>query len=301
MQSFRDVSIRWKLFGGFGVVLALTVVLGVVLIGQIGSVNGISHTLSTSDFPSLVRIKDMEQVLDAYEASTAQAVLASDSSIRSGQRQAAARDATAIDADLKAYGKLIYPGQDTRDWHSAVKQWPALEAANQPLLASTISMTASTQQLVQKLDATRYRALRSLLSSWAALNSTYSAEDLAASDSTYRSARTLGIALLGIAVLVGLGIAFLVSRLIRRNVVATLERLRLVRDVGLVRLNGGLAKLADGDLTETFEITTSTLTGFPGDELGDIRRAIEDVADNLRQAFVSYNAATGRLRALIGA
>ncbi len=300
MKFFRDLSIRWKLFGGFGIVLALTAALGMVLIGQIGSVNGVSHTLSTSDFPSLVRIKDMQQALNDYEASTVQAVLAGDPSIRSEQRRVAARDARTIDANLKAYGKLIYPGDDTRDWHVASKLWPALEAANQRLLSSTIRINASTQKLIDKLDSTQYAPMASVLSSWAALNARFAAEDTALSDSTYSSARTLGIVLLAIAIAVGMGIAFMVSRQIRRGVVASLERLRIVSDMGAKRLNGGLTKLADGDVTETFEITTNTLTGFPGDEIGDIQRGIEDVTDNLRQAFLSYNKATERLRGMIG-
>ena len=39
MQFIRDLSVRAKLFGGFGAVLGLTAVLGVVLILQIGSVH----------------------------------------------------------------------------------------------------------------------------------------------------------------------------------------------------------------------------------------------------------------------
>lgn len=36
MQFLRDLSVRGKLFAGFGIVLALTLVLGVVLLSQLG-------------------------------------------------------------------------------------------------------------------------------------------------------------------------------------------------------------------------------------------------------------------------
>jgi CHASE3 domain sensor protein len=39
MQWFRNLSVRAKLFGGFGVVLALTAIMGVVLLSELGTVN----------------------------------------------------------------------------------------------------------------------------------------------------------------------------------------------------------------------------------------------------------------------
>ncbi len=70
VEFLRNLSVRAKLFGGFGVVLALTLVLGVVMISQLGSVNGISNTLSSSDFPSVVAINSMGLSLNDYESST---------------------------------------------------------------------------------------------------------------------------------------------------------------------------------------------------------------------------------------
>jgi hypothetical protein len=39
VQFFRDLSVRTRLFGGFGLVLALSAVLGIALIAELSSVN----------------------------------------------------------------------------------------------------------------------------------------------------------------------------------------------------------------------------------------------------------------------
>ncbi len=39
MRFLRDLSVRSKLLGGFGAVLALTAIMGVVLLSELGNVN----------------------------------------------------------------------------------------------------------------------------------------------------------------------------------------------------------------------------------------------------------------------
>src|SRR5690349_10261838 len=56
MRFLRDLSVRGKLLGGFGAVLALSTVLGVVLLSELGSVNGGGVTLGTNAVPSLEAI-----------------------------------------------------------------------------------------------------------------------------------------------------------------------------------------------------------------------------------------------------
>ena len=70
VQLLRDMSLRTKLFGGFGVVLVVTAVLGVVMISQLGSVNGISTTISGNDLPSVAQIGDVQSSLNDYWSST---------------------------------------------------------------------------------------------------------------------------------------------------------------------------------------------------------------------------------------
>jgi len=53
MQFVKNMSIRWKLFGGFGIVLALTAALSAILLTQIGHVNAGAVYLGERVVPSI--------------------------------------------------------------------------------------------------------------------------------------------------------------------------------------------------------------------------------------------------------
>ena len=83
----------------------------------------------------------------------------------------------------------------------------------------------------------------------AADNLVWASEKVKSNASTYSSAKTIGIALLVIAVLLGLAIAFLVSRSIKSAVDVVLDRLSSLRDKCATNLKAGIEALAKGDLT----------------------------------------------------
>src|SRR5579875_1641720 len=59
MTFFKDLPIRAKLLGGFGAVLALATVAGVVLIVQIGTVNDGGSFLGRNSLPSIEQINHL--------------------------------------------------------------------------------------------------------------------------------------------------------------------------------------------------------------------------------------------------
>src|SRR5579875_4159359 len=69
MTFFRDLSVRWKLFGGFGAVLALTAIIGAVLIGQLGSVNRGGAVIDQNYLPTMDTLGQVKaDVIDYRQA-----------------------------------------------------------------------------------------------------------------------------------------------------------------------------------------------------------------------------------------
>jgi hypothetical protein len=113
MTLLSNLSIRGKLLAGFGAVLALTAVLGVVMLSQIGAVNNGADRIGTNSLPS---VRQIDQA--ALDASSARSMLG-ESIIQT--------DAAKVTADLvvlksylaqtskllSTYGPLASPGQDT--------------------------------------------------------------------------------------------------------------------------------------------------------------------------------------------
>jgi methyl-accepting chemotaxis protein len=122
----------------------------------------------------------------------------------------------------------------------------------------------------------------------------------AETESTHNSGRNLILALLVVSLAVGLALAYLVSRGVRRGVDDIVSRSRSLADNCLTDLEGGLAKLADGDLTQRVTPVTSHIDRISNDEIGDIARAVNDIRDRTVASVLSYNSSADALARTIG-
>ncbi len=300
MQFFRDMSVRTKLFGGFGGVLLLTTVLGVMMITQIGSVNATAHTVAARDFPSVVMIDKVATTLNDYNAMTYQGMIQTTPSVRAADEAGAAQDATTIDGYLSSYAKYAGPGQDTTDWHAVQRQWAAYQMKNKPLLAANVTSDAAIQALVGTLDDQTFTPLQNLVGSWSVVGQKIAAAGTRASASTYSSARTLGIGLLVLVLMIGMGIAFLVSRSIKQAVDIVLERLTSIREHCIKYLSEGMEAFAAGDLTRSYTPVTKPIENPSKDEIGQVATAVNAVRDRVVASLEAYNKTAERLRETIG-
>jgi methyl-accepting chemotaxis protein len=122
----------------------------------------------------------------------------------------------------------------------------------------------------------------------------------ASAESTHTSGRNLILVLLGLSLAIGLVLAYLVSRGVRRGVDDIVARGRSLADHCLTDLEAGLAKLADGDLTQRVTPVTSKIERISNDEIGDIARAVNDIRDRTVASVLSYNSSAEALGKTIG-
>ena len=125
MQFFRDLSVRMKLFGGFGVVLVLSAVMGVVLLAQLGTVNRDGAYVGTNSLPSVVTIENVKaNVIDYRRAQLAYIVHASPAQAVAARGDWTA-DAAQIQTLLGRYGSMVSDSQDAQLLHSIKSGWSA--------------------------------------------------------------------------------------------------------------------------------------------------------------------------------
>jgi methyl-accepting chemotaxis protein len=122
-------------------------------------------------------------------------------------------------------------------------------------------------------------------------------EQIAASGS---SAIRLIVILAVVALLIGLGLAWLVSAEVRRSVAQIRERVRSLVDRDAVSLRTGLEGLAEGDLTVRAEATTEPIADPGRDELGQIADAVNDLRDTTALSIDRFNGTAEQLSAMIG-
>ena len=302
IQLFRNLSIRGKLFAGFGAVLAVTVILGVVMLSEISSVNSGGVAIA-SNLPSVQNIGKIGLNAASSRYEIGQSMLETNpAKVTTNVAELAGFNAAASKL-LAAYGSLASPGRDTTLWHSVQGQWAAyLQATSQAsaLAQNHSNAAAPLQTALVNNTVQRFAALQKTIVAWQQVNTQSAAQDVTANASTFSSAQTIGIALLVLAVLTGLIIAFLLSRSIKRNVDLVLERLTSLRDYCMGFVREGMEAFAAGDLTKRYEPVTPVIENPGQDEIGQVATAVNGLRERIIAVIAAYNATAIRLGETIG-
>ena len=303
MLSFGDMSVRAKLFGGFGVVLALAVVVGVVLLSQMGSVDAGGKYLGVNSLPSVVTIENVKaDVIDYRRAQLAYIIRASPAQAVAARGDWTA-DGTQIKTLLGRYASMVSNRQDAQFLHSMQSGWSAYLRDTAQIVTLGASANASDHTAVTAVVATTkptFATLKQTADAWANLNVKLASQKLNSNDSAYNSAQTLGIGLLVILALVAIGIAFLVSRQIKQGVDVVLDRLTSLRDKCATNLKAGIEALANGDLTVPVAAVTKPIENPSKDEIGQVADAVNGVRDRFEAGIEAYNQTRANLNEIVG-
>ncbi|MGA2014559.1 MAG: methyl-accepting chemotaxis protein, partial [Solirubrobacteraceae bacterium] len=303
MNLVKNLSVRGKLLAGFGAVLALTVILGVVMLTQISSVDAGGVNIG-SNLPSVEAIDQIGIDTAAARIDQAQAMLDTVPSSVSADFAAYAGDAAAADQLLSRYARLVNAGtEDATLWHTARSEWAAYQTATDDAKQLTEDQSAGGQARQNALIAgtgAMFSRLRATIARWAKVNDAQAQASLRSNASTYSSARLLGIILLVIAVACGLGIALLVSRSLKRRIDVVLSTLTSLRDHCMSDVREGMTAFADGDLTKRYAPVTPRIGDSSVDELGQLAQNVDAVRDRIVDTIEAYNQTAQQLGATIG-
>jgi methyl-accepting chemotaxis protein len=101
-------------------------------------------------------------------------------------------------------------------------------------------------------------------------------------------------------VVVAAGIAFLITRGVKRAVTVVLDRLKTLEETDVTALSGAMEAMAAGDLTKTVEATTPPIERWSGDEVGQIAQAVNAIRDRTAACVEAYNAMVEQLGGMVG-
>jgi methyl-accepting chemotaxis protein len=126
------------------------------------------------------------------------------------------------------------------------------------------------------------------------------AADVAHATAAETNARRVGMLAALVGVLLAAGIALVITRGVVRPLRVVVERLAMLRDVCVTRLNAGLTALAHGDLTVAAEPETPSIDDPGSDEVGDVARAFNEIREKTVESLTAYTDSRSRLAALVG-
>jgi len=300
MAWFENLSLVKKLCGLVGVLLAFLVILGVYSISSISSVGQQGSNIYTSNVTALDQLGSAATKLtDEQRLVLRGIVYASDSSVQQSVDTGIAADQAAFDQQLKSY---VAAGLAPTESAGLATLRPAL-AAYQPQRDKTRSLTKAGDlngaRTLNEQALSDYDTVQASLQKLISFNRGEAVSANQSINSTTSQAKTVTIALLVLALLLGAGVAFVTVRQITRNVKRVIERMEAVEKAARERLMKGMHALADGDLTVHLEAGTASETDFPGDELGEILQHTENFRNAIVDSYEAYNQTTARLRSLI--
>jgi methyl-accepting chemotaxis protein len=259
-----SLTIKQKLFGGFGLLLALLGVVGVVGILELHAVGANADKIGSNAMPSAVLVKEVDAGSNEFRGDQFAHIAATS---KAEQQQLAATIASskkAVDGYLATYGRQYDAGAEDHtllqkvesDWSSYVQKtnsFLALSAKNEDAQAKA-ALDAGTGT---------WNTFQSGLDSWLKYNNSVADGELASAHSTQSSASTLIVAILIAALVAGAGLAYVIARGISK---------------GISGLLSAAEQLGSGDLT--VELDTSKK-----DELGDVSRAFQKMVESLRSVL----------------
>src|ERR1035438_1556757 len=301
MQFFRDMSVRMKLFGGFGVVLALTTVLGVMSISSLSSVNQQGSSIYSSNAVSLDQLGTANTAFTDQQRLVLRGIVyARDQAIQQQVQTAIAADQAVFEKNVNAFADAGFSPAES-----------ALVGALRPAVASYLPLRDRVRALTKAGELTAasaanskgvvaFATVQSSLFKLAAFNRAEAAQAAKDISSTYSSSRTQTIVLLVISLIIGMGLAFVVSGSIKRAVDVALDRLTSLCDRCMTYLREGMQAFADGDLTRSYLPVTEPIENPAKDELGQIATAINGMRDRIIASIQAYNKTAERLREVIG-
>ncbi len=256
MRFFANWSIRGKLAAAFGLLLVLTIGLGLVSLNRLTVVNNAAAELRENWLPGTRYVGQIAEAVTRYRQLEGAHVLALSPTDKQREEQTIARVAADIDATWRAYEATISDAEDRRLTDAAIAAWRQYRGYQERLLAASRDGDGQAAALyVGEMRAASGR-MRQTLQALSDYNLQGGNQAAARADSVHDAAR--------IAIIAGMAVAVLLAVLLA----ATLA-LGVARPVNAAAVLMG--RVAKGELDLDVPHRDRR------DEIGAMARALDDL------------------------
>jgi methyl-accepting chemotaxis protein len=300
MTFVRNLSVRGKLLGGFGIVVGLLCVCVAVALMSMSSMNAADHVVGVGELASVKAIGAIYHDQTAYRLAQDD----SDLSVTTAANQYYAGVIrslnTQIAGQLAAYRVDVSDATDRSEWQQESAAWQRYLSATSGFLALSLrSLNAQARKILLGPAATVFNRLQSEAQQWTNYHNLLGAQAVASAQSSYSSALTELLINAAIALLVAAGIALGLSQMIRATVAQVLDRIRSLQDRCSTDLKAGIEALAAGDLTIDVKAVTQPIENPSNDEIGQVAQAVNGIRDRFAATIDAYNQTRANLTGIV--
>jgi methyl-accepting chemotaxis protein len=268
-MKFKNLGIRTKLMGGFGLVLAIAFIQSLLSLQELRGVNGKSHELAEHWLPSMETSSKVNDVVDKLRVARLQLTLLEDASQLAPASAEMQQLEAQLRAHLKEYEKFVDGPEQKALYDKLALHAKAYEALGPRIVAF---MRDNKAQEAKALVGTEGRAaFEGLSTTLGALTDLVHRGAQKASDEAdqiYQTAIAVQLGSLAAMIVLGLAIAWFVSSNLVRATTEAVEQADLI---------------ANGDLTHSVTVDRDDEMGLLLTSLGKMQENLRHIVSGVRQ------------------
>jgi methyl-accepting chemotaxis protein len=302
MAWFRDRSVNTKLLLGFGFVLLLMAALATLAIVSFNNVSSTTRSMIDKDQAMLLEGQNMQKAflqldgaLNMYLLTPPGTQASKDSwnTYIDGEKdfQTTRANLNKLDLEPDERQTLATVDKGFSDYEVSVQHVKAALAAGDmdaAIDAQTVENNDASNTLMGALDDFTASQVQQMTSS---------NDDLS---QMLEKSRTLTLALFAFAAVFGIGIALVVARGIAKPLALVSAAAKRIAEEDLPSIVKVASALADGDLTQTVEVTATAVAVNQKDELGRMATDFNHMIEELQAAGSAMREMSASLRSVVG-
>lgn len=301
MNWFYNLKTARKLALGFGLCLALAVLIGVVAITRMAQMNRKAATLAAGTSRGMRALVAFSAPMRQFRITEYRAALNNDPAKLATDEARLALLRAEAEQGLAAYGSAAAAPEDRANFEALKASWAQYLALHDRELAPALRRADSAREktllnkTMRDISLHMYDQLDAMLE-W---NERLSARLSAEADQAYVSARAVVLCLLALAVALGTLAGVVISRYITGTLAQVSGRLQTLNTICVANLNAAVAALEQGDLTAQIKTGTEPLAIHTQDEFGQMAATFNAVLNQVRSTIGSFRQSQAGLNDLV--
>ncbi len=292
-------GIRAKLFGGFGSVLALILVVGYIGWHNTTDFAASFRSLYDDRLVPVQRLSDAEQGLYELRLGGLQYHIA-DAQERAAIKADTAKWRQQIEDNLKAYAAADLVPEEQQGLAAWAQQYPAyLQTREQIIALEDQGQGDEAAALRNGPAAQQFGAARDTLEKLLAVQTRVGAEMNESVRATADTSTRLLLGAIVLSLLLGGGMAFFISRSIAVRTQRLATQMETLQRVDITNLGNAVAGLARGDPSVEIAMGTQPVPDASRDELGRLAHSFNGILAQTHQTIEAFRVSQATVRELL--
>ncbi len=301
MNWFANLKTAHKLALGFGLCLLLTALVGGIAVARMGQMNTISEKIRSDSLSGSESIGQFQANARQFRTVEYRHALAGNAAEMAAAEADLTKAKTGAEAALQGYQSSCTDPVDAKNLKDLQVEWQKYVAMQDALFVvsrkNDFKQCAALLNGPMRIEFNRMIDTLDIMVDWNHAHGQFYSRQ---AQSAYTSGRTLVLALVSMAILLGTVVGVAITRYIVGTLAQIAGRLETLNTVCVTNLARATEALEHGDLTAEIVTGTVPLDISTKDEFGKVAKTFNAMLDTVKSTINSFRASQASLSALVG-